>query len=158
VTLFKYLQERIRTRRGKVPAAFNLATAWCEAAYLSKVIARGLPLFLTAREKNRLPAAPGIAHRPGVSAPAFLELRDVALHPPRDGRVGYGDAAFGHHLDQVTGTELERQVPPHAQDDNFWSKAVPWRDHGTSGVRSFMPKYRVERFMEKCTDLRGRNK
>src|SRR5271166_6972754 len=50
MTLFKYLQERIRTRRGKVPAAFNLATARCEAAYPSKVITRGLPLFLTARE------------------------------------------------------------------------------------------------------------
>ncbi len=98
------------------------------------MIARGLPLFLTAREKNRLPAAPGIAHRPGVSAPAFLELRDVALHPPRDGRVGYGDAAFGHHLDQVTGTELERQVPPHAQDDNFLVKSRPlkrsWNKRG----------------------------
>jgi hypothetical protein len=123
------------------------------------VIARGLPLFLTAREKNRLPAAPGIAHRPGVSAPAFLELRDVALHPPRDGRVGYGDAAFGHHLDQVTGTELERQVPPHAQEDNFLVKSRPLkRSWNKRGVRSFMPKYRVERFMEKCTDFRGRNK
>ena len=35
MTLFKYLQEHIRTRRGKVPAAFNLATARCEAAYRS---------------------------------------------------------------------------------------------------------------------------
>jgi hypothetical protein len=53
MTLFKYLQERIRTRRGKVPAAFNLATARCEAAYPSKVITRGLSLFLTARESAR---------------------------------------------------------------------------------------------------------
>jgi hypothetical protein len=59
--------------------------------------------------------APGTAHRPGVPVPAFLELRDVALHPPQDGRVGYGDAAFGHHLDQVTRTELERQVLAHAK-------------------------------------------
>jgi hypothetical protein len=56
--------------------------------------------------------APGIAPRLGVPALAFLQLRDVALHLPQDGRVGYGDAAFGHHLDQVTGTELERQVAP----------------------------------------------
>jgi hypothetical protein len=41
MTLFKYLQERIRTRRGKVPAAFNLATARCEAAYPSKVVTWG---------------------------------------------------------------------------------------------------------------------
>ena len=30
-TLFKYLQDRIRTRRGSVPASFSLATARCEA-------------------------------------------------------------------------------------------------------------------------------
>ncbi len=28
MTLFKYLQERIRTRRGKVPAAFNLESCY----------------------------------------------------------------------------------------------------------------------------------
>jgi hypothetical protein len=55
--VIKYLQERICTRRGKVPAAFNLVTARCEAAYPSKVITRVLPLFLIAWEKNRLAAA-----------------------------------------------------------------------------------------------------
>ena len=33
--------------------------------------------------------------------------------------MSQGDAAFGHHLDQVTGAELERQVTPHAQDNNL---------------------------------------
>src|SRR6266481_2116265 len=33
--------------------------------------------------------------------------------------MSQGDAALGHHLDQVTGAELECQVPPHAQDNNF---------------------------------------
>ena len=31
-TLFKYLQDRTRTRRGSVPTSFSLATARCEAA------------------------------------------------------------------------------------------------------------------------------
>jgi hypothetical protein len=51
------IQERIRTRRANVLAAFNLATARCEAAYPSNVITRGLPCCLTAWEKNRLAAA-----------------------------------------------------------------------------------------------------
>ena len=32
ITLFKYLQDRTRTRRGNVPTSFSLATARCEAA------------------------------------------------------------------------------------------------------------------------------
>jgi len=31
-TLFRYLQDRTRTRRGSVPTSFSLATARCEAA------------------------------------------------------------------------------------------------------------------------------
>jgi hypothetical protein len=27
------------------------------------------------------------------------------------------DAALGHHLDQVTGTELESEIPSHTQND-----------------------------------------
>ena len=38
---------------------------------------------------------PGIPHRQGVPLPAFLEVRDVALHPTKDGRVGQGNAPFG---------------------------------------------------------------
>src|SRR5271157_4850341 len=52
MTLFKYLQERIRTRRGKVPAAFNLATARCEAAYPSKVIGRNRFRFIEAQGRR----------------------------------------------------------------------------------------------------------
>jgi hypothetical protein len=29
------------------------------------------------------------------------------------------DAALGHHLDQVTGTELESEVPSHTQNDDL---------------------------------------
>src|SRR5271166_4573258 len=52
MTLFKYLQERIHTRRGKVPAAFNLATARCEAAYPSKVIGRNRFRFIEAQGRR----------------------------------------------------------------------------------------------------------
>ena len=29
------------------------------------------------------------------------------------------DASLGHHLNEVTGTEFEHQIPPDAQDDDF---------------------------------------
>src|SRR6266481_6720291 len=53
-TLFKYLQDRIRTRCGNVPASFRLVTARCDAAYPSKVITLGAPCCSVALEKNRL--------------------------------------------------------------------------------------------------------
>jgi hypothetical protein len=52
--------------------------------------------------------------------------------------VGYGDAAFGHHLDQVTGTELKRQVPPNAQDDDLLVK-VPSLNRFCAEVGSVIP-------------------
>src|SRR6266436_8601365 len=63
--------------------------------------------------------APGVAQSPRILVPALFKVRHVALHPAQDGRMSQGDAALGHHLDQVTGAELECQVPPHAQDNNF---------------------------------------
>jgi hypothetical protein len=63
--------------------------------------------------------APGVAHSPRILVPALFKVRHVALHPAQDGRMSQGDAALGHHLDQVTGAELECQVPPHAKDNNF---------------------------------------
>jgi len=29
------------------------------------------------------------------------------------------NSAFGHHLDQISGTQLETQVPPDTKDNNF---------------------------------------
>src|SRR5271166_610749 len=40
-TLFKYWEERIRTRRGRVPTSLSWATARCEAAQPSSVITLG---------------------------------------------------------------------------------------------------------------------
>ena len=63
--------------------------------------------------------APGITHRQGVLVPALFKVRHIPLHPSQDGRMNQGNAALGHHLDEVTGAEFERQVPPDAQDDDF---------------------------------------
>ena len=35
------------------------------------------------------------------------------------------DAALGHHLDEVTGTELESEVPSHTQNDDLLVKVPP---------------------------------
>src|ERR1700674_1322928 len=57
--------------------------------------------------------------RPGKPPPAFLELRGVALHPAHNGRMRHRQAALGHHLHQVTQTDLEPEIPANAQDDDF---------------------------------------
>jgi hypothetical protein len=63
--------------------------------------------------------APGVTHSPRILVPAFFKVRHVALHLSQDGRMSEGDAALGHHLDQVTRAEFERQVPSDAKDDDF---------------------------------------
>jgi hypothetical protein len=63
--------------------------------------------------------SPGITHRQCVLVPALFKVRHVPLHPSQDGRMNEGNAALGHHLDEVTRAEFERQVPPDAQDDDF---------------------------------------
>src|ERR1700758_5157557 len=72
--------------------------------------------------------APGIADRPRITVPALLKFRDIPLHPPQNGRMGQGDAALGHHLDEIAGAELKRQIPPHAQDDDFLVKVPPFEE------------------------------
>src|SRR4029077_16606515 len=49
IALFKYLQERIRTRRGKVPAAFNSATTRCELPAAALRALRGTGLLQRAQ-------------------------------------------------------------------------------------------------------------
>ena len=41
------------------------------------------------------------------------------MHPAHDCRVRHRQAAFGHHLDQVSEAEFEAQVPPHARHDDL---------------------------------------
>jgi hypothetical protein len=46
------------------------------------------------------------------------------MDPPHNGGVSQRQAAFGHHLHQVSEAELEAQVPPHTQD-NYLALKVP---------------------------------
>jgi len=46
------------------------------------------------------------------------------MDPPHDGGVSDRQAAFGHHLRQVSEAELDAQVPPHTQD-NYLAIKVP---------------------------------
>jgi hypothetical protein len=77
---------------------------------------------LAAHLDIRLIHTPGVADWPCVMIPALFKLRDILLHPPKNGRMSQQDTAVGHHLDQVTGTELEREIPPHTQHDDFLIK------------------------------------
>jgi hypothetical protein len=53
---------------------------------------------------------PRAADCPGKPTPAFLELRCVALHPAHDGRMRHRQAALGHHLHQVSQTQLKERT------------------------------------------------
>ena len=58
-------------------------------------------------------------HGPGIAIPTLLEFGYVPLNPTQNGRVGYGDAALGHHLDEISIAEPIREVPAHAQLYDF---------------------------------------
>jgi hypothetical protein len=61
--------------------------------------------------------------------------------------MSQGDAAFGHHLDEVTRAELECQMPPDAQDNNFLVKMPTLEEIlRRNGVRDLRP-------LSPCTDL-----
>src|ERR1700751_5310531 len=63
--------------------------------------------------------APRVTHRPGVRLPTLFKIRHVALHPQQDRRMSQQDAPLGHHLDQVTGAELEGEIPSYAEHDDL---------------------------------------
>ena len=42
--------------------------------------------------------------------------------------MGQSDATFRHHLDEIAGAELKRQIPPDAQDDDFLVKVPPFEE------------------------------
>jgi hypothetical protein len=79
ITLFKYLEDRTRTRRGNLPAAFCLSTARCEAAYPSRVITLGTPCCLRPGRKTvwrvKMDNPPNVALLPCplCAGPAKLE-------------------------------------------------------------------------------------
>ena len=63
--------------------------------------------------------APGSTGLAGEAIPALLELGHETLDPAHDRCVGQGQATLGHHLHEVAKAQLETQVPPNAQHDNF---------------------------------------
>src|SRR5581483_5300051 len=68
--------------------------------------------------------SPGRMNRASVASPPLLELGYIPLHPSKDGRVRDGDAALGHHLDQIPIAEPICEVPADAQLDNFGLKSA----------------------------------
>src|SRR6476660_8180564 len=67
---------------------------------------------------------PSMTGRPPEPLPALLELRCVSPHPTHNGRMCQRQAAFGHHLHQVSQTQLEAKIPAHAQDDDLAVKVA----------------------------------
>jgi hypothetical protein len=63
--------------------------------------------------------APGEVHWPRVSCPALLEFRHIARYPAENRRMGDGDAALGHHLDEIAIAEAVSDVPPDAELNSF---------------------------------------
>jgi hypothetical protein len=80
---------------------------------------------LAAHLDIRLIHTPGVADWPCVMIPALFKLREILLHPPKNGRMSQQDTALGHHLDQVTGTEVESEVPSHTQNDDLLVRVPP---------------------------------
>ena len=53
------------------------------------------------------------------------------MHPAHDGGVGHRQAAFGHHLHQVSQAQLEAKIPAHAQDDDLAVKVATLEQLGS---------------------------
>src|SRR5262249_13681722 len=68
---------------------------------------------------------PGTIHVSAVAAPALFELRNIALHPTQNGGVSQKNSPFRHHPDQVSGTQLEAQVPADTKHNNFLIEMSP---------------------------------
>ena len=60
--------------------------------------------------------------------------------------MGQGDAALGHHLDEIARAELKRQIPPDAQtDDDFSVKVPPFEEILCQGRFRHLSRYREHR-------------
>jgi len=95
---------------------------------------------------------PGVADWPCVMIPALFKLRDILLHPPKNSRMGQSDATFRHHLDEIAGAELKRQIPPDAEDDDFLVKVPPFEEILCRGRFRHPSRYRqAPRVSTVCT-------
>jgi hypothetical protein len=78
------------------------------------------------------------------------------MYPAHDGGVSHRQAAFDHHLHQVSEAELEAQAPPHAQDDYLAIKVptvkqfIQTREPGHHTASTHQMAGRVERPVD-CT-------
>src|SRR5271168_3644198 len=86
---------------------------------------------LTAYFEVGLVYAPGIADRPLVGLPTFLELWDVAYDPAQDCARGDADAQFPGQLGQVPVTKLKAQIPAQTGDDDVVSKPAAAKERMT---------------------------
>src|SRR5262249_40535234 len=66
-----------------------------------------------------LVTAPGPVDWARIPAPTLFKFRNIALYPAQNRGMRQGNASLGHDLDQIPGTQLETQVPPHAEDNDF---------------------------------------
>ena len=111
------------------------------AECLAKELLRGLDVAMLAQAKVDRPAAlvdsaiqvdpfatdfdVGFIHAPRAadwtreSLPSFFEFGHIALRPPQQCRMRDGDSAFSHHFREIAIRKLIRDVPTHAQDDEF---------------------------------------
>ena len=60
-------------------------------------------------------------HR-STAVPPLFEFGNVALDPTHYRRMRQINSALGHHLDEISKTQLEPQIPAHAEDDHLPSK------------------------------------
>ena len=74
------------------------------------------------------------------------------MHLPKNSRMGQSDATFRHHLDEIAGAELKRQIPPDAQDDDFLVKVPPFEEILCRGRFRHPSRYRqTPRVSTVCT-------
>ena len=58
--------------------------------------------------------SPGCANWTGEATPLLLEFRDIVLYPSEDGCMSEIDAAFSHHVAEVTRAKLVGNIPTYA--------------------------------------------
>src|SRR5262249_23257441 len=106
--------------------------------------------------------APGTVDRTRIPVPALFKFRNIALYPAQNRRMCQGNASLRHHLDQIPGTQLETQVPPHAEDNDFAIEVSPLKHNpsGRSSAHSLIMarQRRSQRFSPEPYALEGRAK
>jgi hypothetical protein len=119
-----------------------------------------MPRIVTVAVSNRLNPSIGrdaLLYPAMICAmiPALFKLRIILLHPPKNSRIGQSDATFRHHLDEIAGAELKRQIPPDAQDDDFLVKVPPFEETLCRGRFRHPSRYRqTPRVSTVCTRAR----